>query len=527
MKSRFLLVFSVSAALALIGVMAVTALVPRHPFEYDEADYMFAANQGLLANYLDIGVIPFTRFIEKGMESGFDKSRFSELSAFMRETGDVSFYRHNHGPLYFYALRIWSLLVGNKEAPMRWLGPAILALTAVACAMVLPWQSAPAAVALAALLVALGALSLGTALQVNPHILFMPMVVVTLGLFSRCLEGRRQADCYGGLITLALSFAVLELAVLMAAAFAVCAVLRRKDLGLGAFWPPPMKLLFPVVLICFAALLVVWPGGILKLTLVKNFLSSGYFALVRSGMGAYGSSGVLDAWLSRFAGYPVTFSLIWLSVLISIFILFKRRDSPVLPFAVYQLLFLVVLGRNPSPVAKYFSSLWVASAVLVGYALVCFTGQKLHRMVKLSLVGVIGLLVVGESAWFIKRRLQHEAAGKVMGFSWLADLERERRTLGELLFVWRDLAPTVHYYMPAVRARAYNTAYKDFNGIADDIKASLKPGSSCSILMPNHHEAKLAAALRQRGLATSNPRSLAVSPVGSRWILLAISIAPP
>src|SRR5215831_9948021 len=97
--------------LALFGILLVVlaVIVPHFasatsptPFAYDEADYMYAGTRGLLANYLDRPSQSLPDFIRKGLELARDQEQRLGMSEYIRSTGDITFYRHFHGPMYAY-----------------------------------------------------------------------------------------------------------------------------------------------------------------------------------------------------------------------------------------------------------------------------------------------------------------------------------------------------------------------------------------------------------------------------------------
>src|SRR5260370_3477748 len=78
--------------------------IPVGPYLYDEADYMYAASLGLVANATDTPSMPLTAFFKTGLSRGRDPSQRESLSELIRASNDVLFYRHWHGPLYTYWL---------------------------------------------------------------------------------------------------------------------------------------------------------------------------------------------------------------------------------------------------------------------------------------------------------------------------------------------------------------------------------------------------------------------------------------
>jgi hypothetical protein len=77
---------------------------------------MFAASMGMVRNWFDIGSIPLTEFISIGRGRGADPTQRAGLSALARGVNDPVFYRHWHGPLYYFWLTIPSYLRLDEHA---------------------------------------------------------------------------------------------------------------------------------------------------------------------------------------------------------------------------------------------------------------------------------------------------------------------------------------------------------------------------------------------------------------------------
>src|SRR5882724_3141863 len=105
------------ALLVLISVcgMFYGRVILRNRYGYDEADYMFAASQGLYANYIDKNTLSIAQFLRIGLNEGFQSANQTSLSEFIRTSEDIAFYRHYHGPLSLYGLIFWRYFVNNDE----------------------------------------------------------------------------------------------------------------------------------------------------------------------------------------------------------------------------------------------------------------------------------------------------------------------------------------------------------------------------------------------------------------------------
>src|SRR2546430_3158336 len=92
------------AALVALLLFLITRNVSPDPYVYDEADYMYAASLGYFANWTDTPTLPLPEFLRIGMGRGRQTGGRQELSEFIRQSNDVLFYRHWHGPLYHFIL---------------------------------------------------------------------------------------------------------------------------------------------------------------------------------------------------------------------------------------------------------------------------------------------------------------------------------------------------------------------------------------------------------------------------------------
>src|SRR5580698_2324660 len=118
MHSRILW-FALLAAITATVCGSFPRVTSSAPFGYDEADYMYAGAQGFAANYLDRGSLGMTGYLEKGLALMHDKSQRQSLSQFVRNSGDLDFYRHYHGPMYAYWIAAWHVFGAREEIVYR------------------------------------------------------------------------------------------------------------------------------------------------------------------------------------------------------------------------------------------------------------------------------------------------------------------------------------------------------------------------------------------------------------------------
>lgn len=101
-----------------VVVIAFWRTASPRPFFYDEADYMYAGTRGFLDNYLDRPSLSLPEFIRKGRELARDRSERANMSQYVRASGDITFYRHYHGPMYAYWIALCQMGASGKPAPI-------------------------------------------------------------------------------------------------------------------------------------------------------------------------------------------------------------------------------------------------------------------------------------------------------------------------------------------------------------------------------------------------------------------------
>lgn len=485
--------------LALAGAAAAVLFLfagvsPSHPFAYDEADYMYAAARGIGNNYWDRPSISFAEFVSKGLELARNPGLRGNFSQYIRSTGDITFYRHFHGPLYSQWVGVWHALGVRTEAGYRRTGLVLHLLTALVIYLgfraVFPSLPAAGAFVAAAAFLA-NRTALVTSLAITQHTLFIFLTVVTLFLAARFCRDLAPRYWYGAMASLALAFATVETSVLVLAALALTlAVLGAR---LRAQWPPGelVRLLLKGVAVFVAVLVAVWPASLLKLSLLKGYLYLAYMTLRRK---TFVPTGPEELWAAKLRTAPLEFVLPALAVAATL--LFWRKLShrrELAPFLVYTGIFLVITLVITLSYTHYHGSLMAALAVLAGV----WFGELWRRRGTLVRVTALGLVlaVLGGMAhgYYLEARhfqMRPPASKQV--------LEYLRSEPGNLQKVWLipfTLVPTLHFYHPETRFVGYDT-----DRAPEELAAeAMREESSAQILCEVRQCAALEAALGKYG----------------------------
>ena len=441
-------------AAILSGVIVVFLFLVRPsviwgPYTYDEADYMYAVSLGLESNWLDSPTLPLPEFLKIGLGRGRDKSQRSDLSEMIRDTNDVVFYRHWHGPLYIDWLTLLKPFAWDEQS-MRALNYALAIATALFMYFGALWLLPKPADQLAATLAAmvyLWSFPVINSPELAPHELFVLCVVAALLLLAS------QRHWYAAIVATALAVCTLEVAFALVATLLICGHLIREQLK------PSLSLAVKSAAAFLIPILIVWPAAILNSSFVKAYLFMAYLAVFRKN--AWGSDvTVLQTWLLRFETSPIP----WVMLAFSILLIAMRRVpwSPILmPFAIYG------VWMSSPPTSEH------ANAALHPPALA--RDRYLRRFHNSNLAGrvppavrytgvalIIAATFVTSYNVLEERHPIHDPHAYAM-----LDMIRQKNLTDKRLLVPASDLPMIHYYFP----RTHLKPYHDASEIPSDLSA--------------------------------------------------------
>jgi hypothetical protein len=434
----------------------------NEPFSYDEADYMYAGTQGFWANYSDRNAMPLVEFVQKGIELARDKSQRVSMSQYVRSTGDISFYRHYHGPLYAYWIALCQWLGAQSELSYRASGLILHALGSIAIFWLFLWvfpELPVAAAFVAALMFAMNRTAIFTATMITQHVVFEFLAILALFFAARYFQTKEARWWYATAAAAGAAFAAVEISVVLAAGIlAVLVIFHWKE------WNILRQRFLRGLAVFTISVLVFWPKGVLELNAVKGYVYLGYMALSRR---TFSPIGPAQLWGVRFTNYPFEF-LVPLVVLGTIILCFRKfgSRSAIAPFLIYALVFLATTMKVTLPYTHYNGSLLASTSVLTGIAI----GELWLRHSK-AIRWVASLLILGSLIW-MDVDYYNEARAEALRGNLAADVLRymDGRPADKLYMPFY-LVPTVHYYHPDVSTVGYDS---DWDGarIAQESLAS-------------------------------------------------------
>jgi hypothetical protein len=437
--------------LVVLGTVCVNfGFVASHaPFAYDEADYMYAGTRGFLPNFLDRPSQSLVEFIRKGIELARDKDRRVTMSEYIRSTGDITFYRHYHGPVYAYWIATCQALGVSGERGYRASGLVIHGLGTIAIfwlfRLVFPEFGAISAF-VAALVFAMNRTGLVTATVITQHVMIAFLSTLSLFTCGLFLRTRNPRHWYATAALLAIAFATVEIAFVLLAAVAVTVTIAFWSDG----WRRVAVLLGQGVAAAVLTMAVIWPKGMLALGFVKGYLYLAYIAIFRKG---FSQVTPLELWGFKLKTYPLEFVLP-LVALIAALVLFRRLKYrwETLPFLVYSCCFIAVTMKVTAPFTHYHVSLVMSAAVIVGvmFGELWRNGGLAIRAV--TIAAVVAPLILLDMQCYRECKQIDE------GPSTAAGLLGHVRTapIGGILLVPFALVPTLHYYRPELTAIGYD-----------------------------------------------------------------------
>src|SRR5208283_5345089 len=431
---------------ALIGV-ALGLAAPRIShglFGYDEADYMYAAQFGPAAHWLDLQAMPLVDYVRIGLERGRDPEQRLGISEQGRVGKDPNVYRHWHGPVYFYWLGFIASLT-QDEYTLRWLSlffPVITAITLYFGALwMLPGDTGPPAAILSTALFLWSPATLETT-ELAPHLAFVFFSAAALLFLSKVMVDGMRRDWYAAVVAAGVAFCTLEVAFVLVAALAITAWRQRSALGAD------LRFCGTSMAVFIATVLVIWPAGLLKLTFAKAYLFMAYLALFRKT--AWGNAGFAGAWALRFALSPVE----WILIGVGLALFFSRRRAPlaraVEPFVWFAFLMVLTLVRVNGEGPRYSTPFLFAFDVIGGWMI---ASALPFREIRARYATVLGLVVLlgAVSAW--KLSYYHPGDSPRLR-SILATIRAQGSENLSILAPQEDMPP-LHYYLPQAQVHGY------------------------------------------------------------------------
>jgi hypothetical protein len=452
-------------ALAAVYTLLVARVVYSGPYDYDEADYMFASHSGLWDQANDIPTMSLAEFVRIGRSAG--SSRRADLSETIRASNDVFFYRHWHGPIIAYwllALKPFHL----DEIATRRAGFAIPLVTALvvylgACAIYPGWLGLASGFLASALY--LWSYAVIRTNEVTPHQMFAAFSIAALLLAARMILSGRRVYWYLAIVASVLAFCAVEVAFVLVFALACAAWMERRTLR--ADW----AFVWKSVALFVGATAVIWPAALYKLSLVKTYAFLAYQAVYRKSL--WGEFTLAEVWRNRIFGFPAE----WAAIAAAVVIFAVNPKLParraLYPFLIFSALMLLVMLRVNTTLPRYLLPFEPTLLVFTGFVLAGAL-WPVRRWLRAAGIAVLAGALFANTIW--QNRL-HPVVPDPRWWNVLAFIRDHGLERAPVLVPAGDL-PTVHYYFPYLRLRSYSgdaPAPTDFAG--RQFAAVLFPGS--------------------------------------------------
>jgi len=454
--------------LILAGILAVFLFLardsaPASPYGYDEADYMYVAHQGFLANYTDSPTLSIVEFVRVGLGKGRESGSRGFLSEYIRDSGDVVFYRHWHGPLLAYWLMAVSTVTQDEQVTraLSLIFPMI-GIVIVFLGSLQLFASIPIAV-MAAVMYGWGH-AVARTTELAPHQMFAVCSLASLIAAALVVKTGNRRYWYASVICAALAFCALEVSFVLIAVLLIFAWQERHclklDVGLAA----------RTVVLFLGTVLVVHPASILKLSFVKAYAFMVYLALFRKG--AWGSTTFGETWRLRLENAPVE----WLLIVAGLVLFFvdrrsqtRRYSRPLLYFSVLMILVtLSVLTADP----RYLLPFLPVLAVFAAWSIGSWVQRWPARRQALGAILVCALMFANTNLYVAR----HLVTTDLRAIRLLTSIRQQRLERGTII-LWQQVLPMVHYYDPQTKLRGYLDA--------DSLRSLAASTSADAIIYPD------------------------------------------
>ncbi len=454
------------ALLAVVFLVVTRDVVYAGPYDYDEADYMFAAQRNWLAQATDDPTMSMPDFVAMGRAAREGNARQrASFSEAIRGSDDVVFYRHWHGPVLAYWLLALHPLHLQPESERRagFLFPVLAAVVIYAGAFALFGGYAGVTAGFLSAALFLWSYAPGRSSELAPHQIFALLYLAALFLLSKAIQSGRRVYWYLAVAVAGIAFCTLEVAFALLATLAIAALLDRRTLA--ADWRFALRSLA----IFAATVAVVWPAAIYKLSFVKAYAFMAYLALVRKN--SWGDFTAGQVWAYRFSHFPIEWAIVAAALALAVFSRKQPRLRVLYPFLIFPALMMVAVMRVNTIMPRYLLTFEPALLAFAGMTFVAaFRAPRSHAIVAMLLAsGVLANAV-------IQNRL-NPVIPDLRGWNEIAFIRDHGLSQGSLLVPAADV-PTVHYYFPQTAITSYagpTPTQADFAG--GPYAAVLYPGS--------------------------------------------------
>ncbi|MBV8817067.1 MAG: hypothetical protein JO022_01850, partial [Acidobacteriaceae bacterium] len=418
---------------------------PPGVYPYDEADYMHAARLGFAANFLDRPAMPIVEFIRAGLTRGQQPSERHALSEGIRESDDIPFYRHWHGPMYYYWLIFASAISPDPEILHR-LSVVFPLLTIVVIYFGTLWLEPGREGFLQAILCtsffAASYTAVGS-MELAPHHMFVLLAMMALLLLSKTVLTGERRYFYTAICMAGLAFGTLEMTLILLFTIVVCAYMERRALQLdfGLAWRS--------VALFLGSVLIAWPSAIFKLSFLKSYLGMGYLIVARRGQGQWGHTTLSHTWAQRLISAPVEFALIAVALAglaLGRGLVTKRY---LYLFVIYSALMLVATGTVAAGAPRYGLTFMPTLDYIAGAVLAMWLARRPLSIMAGTIAAVCTALFVST---YIRVSNPPEPDPRTEA---IVDFVRLNQLDHSSLMVPAIFLPTIHYYYPQTHLRAY------------------------------------------------------------------------
>jgi hypothetical protein len=423
---RRLVIFGLLLALFLL---LITRNVSSEPYVYDEADYMYAASLGFVANWSDTPSIPIADFVR----AGINRVGREALSQRIRNGNDALFYRHFHGPLFHYLL-IPVARLGLNERGVR---IAMLAIPAASLAVIY-FGCQPFIGAFLAAVLFLSSYSVIGSTELAPHQLFALCSLGCLVLLAKAIATGRRTYWYGSVMVSGLAFCTLEVAFVLILTLVICGWVERK------LWQVDGRFVARSVGTFLATVVIIWPAAILRLSFMKAYAVLAYLASMREA--PWGHAGFIETWRVRILDSPLE----WVLILVGVMLWIGNRRRNIYPIGLFATLMLVATLRVLTNTPRYALVFVPALDLLAGLALVPLLGP-LRRPASFAVVALAIAGLYGNACYQVINPPRNPNPRSAAVQTYIHQNELENKAI---LAPQADL-PVLHYYFPRMRLHGY------------------------------------------------------------------------
>ncbi len=303
--------------------------------------------------------------------------------------------------------------------------------------------------------------ALTAATAIAAHIVFASIALGATILAGKWMQTGDRRYWYAAVAASAAATCTLEVGLGFIPVFAACCWFQRRSFQ---GWTLGRLLGFAgrSAAIWVAAMTVIWPPALFKLSLLKSCV---YVAYMATRPTAFGGTNFLQGWRQRFMTSPLEWLVAAAGIVIAIALYRRRKSLPpaALPVLTFGVVMLVAMLRVSANTPKY-TMVYLPALELFGCMMLAHISMRVRPGFRYGIAALVCAGALAVCVWRVGPQRGQMNSWDLDSQRMIEFVKAQRLGTGRIL-AGQDLVPTLHFYFPGITWRGYRDS-EDFARLA-------------------------------------------------------------